>query len=68
MKTFREFCIERHGAWPGPAGARYSDIQMQIFEDMADYIDEVVAPAAQNAAHPLVSIDGADMLVGVEPE
>jgi hypothetical protein len=51
-KPFREFYTERHGVWPGSPGERRDVIFRRICDAQADYIDEIVAPAAIQAMHP----------------
>lgn len=39
MKTFKEFHVERHGAWPGPKCMHYSDLFIMLCDSLADYVD-----------------------------
>lgn len=60
MRSFREFLAERYGELLGdPEDADFKTTSARILrlcDATADYIDEIVAPAAEKAVYPLVVV------------
>lgn len=60
MKTFREYFEERYHFNSHSLSADY---HRALGESFIDYVDEIVAPAAQRAANPLMVVDSKTLVI-----